>query len=140
MTTPAERLAAFFEGIELAHLGQLHDLYAPDARFKDPFNEVRGAAAIERIFRHMYEQVEAPRFAVTGRFERGCEAILLWRMDFGFRRGGARQTISGASHLRFDAQGRVQDHRDYWDPAEELYAKLPLLGALMRFLARRLRA
>ena len=25
-------------------------------------------------------------------------------------------------------------HRDYWDAAEELYEKLPLLGALMRWL------
>jgi hypothetical protein len=29
-------------------------------------------------------------------------------------------------------------HRDYWDAAGELYAKLPLVGPLMRFLARRM--
>jgi hypothetical protein len=34
----------------------------------------------------------------------------------------------------------VADHRDYWDAAEELYEKLPVLGALMRLLKRRLRA
>ncbi|MGO1254794.1 MAG: nuclear transport factor 2 family protein, partial [Alcaligenes aquatilis] len=27
--------------------------------------------------------------------------------------------------------------RDYWDAAEELYAKLPLLGLLMRWLRRK---
>jgi hypothetical protein len=27
-------------------------------------------------------------------------------------------------------------HRDYWDAAEELYEKLPVLGGLMRFLKR----
>ena len=31
-------------------------------------------------------------------------------------------------------------HRDYWDAAEELYEKLPLLGALMRWLKRRVNA
>ena len=36
--------------------------------------------------------------------------------------------------------GRVVAHRDYWDAAEELYEKLPVLGALMRLLKRRLRA
>jgi hypothetical protein len=30
----------------------------------------------------------------------------------------------------------VAVHRDYWDAAEELYEKLPLLGSLMRFLKR----
>jgi len=34
----------------------------------------------------------------------------------------------------------VTYHRDYWDTAEELYAKLPLLGGLMRLLRRRLAA
>jgi steroid delta-isomerase len=30
--------------------------------------------------------------------------------------------------------GKVVWHRDYWDAAEELYAKLPAIGWLMRFL------
>jgi hypothetical protein len=27
-------------------------------------------------------------------------------------------------------------HRDYWDAAEELYEKLPVLGGLMRWLKK----
>ena len=45
--------------------------------------------------------------------------------------------ILGASQLVFDAQGRVVLHRDYWDAAEELYEKLPVVGSLMRWLKRR---
>lgn len=41
------------------------------------------------------------------------------------------------SHLHWDAEGRTVMHRDYWDAAEELYEKLPLLGGLMRWLKRR---
>ena len=47
------------------------------------------------------------------------------------------QTIRGATHLRFAADGRVNLHRDYWDAAEELYEKLPVLGGVMRFLKQR---
>ena len=36
-----------------------------------------------------------------------------------------------------DAQGQVTLHRDYWDAAEELYEKLPVVGALMRWLKKR---
>jgi hypothetical protein len=36
-----------------------------------------------------------------------------------------------------DAQGLIVLHRDYWDAAEELYEKLPVVGALMRWLRRR---
>jgi hypothetical protein len=28
-------------------------------------------------------------------------------------------------------------HRDYWDAAEELYEKLPVLGSVMRWLKAR---
>ena len=46
------------------------------------------------------------------------------------------QTVRGASHLKFAADGRINFHRDYWDAAEELYEKLPLVGSLMRWLKR----
>jgi len=41
--------------------------------------------------------------------------------------------------LKFDAAGKVNYHRDYWDAAEELYEKLPLIGPLMRGLRRYVR-
>lgn len=132
------RLVAFYEGISEAALAQLASIYAADAWFKDPFNEVRGIAAITAIFRHMYQQVEDPRFVVGTSVLQGDDAFLTW--DFHFRMkgaGSAPHTIRGASHLRFAAGGAVCLHRDYWDAAEELYEKLPLLGALMRWLKRR---
>jgi len=46
------------------------------------------------------------------------------------------QRIQGVSQLELAADGRISLHRDYWDAAEELYEKLPLLGALMRWLKR----
>jgi hypothetical protein len=39
-----------------------------------------------------------------------------------------------------DEAGRITVHRDYWDAAEELYEKLPLVGRLMRWLKRRANA
>ncbi|MGA0584669.1 MAG: nuclear transport factor 2 family protein, partial [Castellaniella sp.] len=36
--------------------------------------------------------------------------------------------------------GLVSFHRDYWDAAEELYEKLPVLGRLMRWLRKTLSA
>jgi hypothetical protein len=47
------------------------------------------------------------------------------------------QVIRGGSHLLLAADGRIAEHRDYWDAAEELYEKLPLIGGLMRWLKAR---
>jgi ketosteroid isomerase-like protein len=127
----------FFETISPASVAQLTQIYTDDVFFKDPFNEVRGIAAVSHIFGHMFEQVDAPRFVVTTRVLQGDDAFLTWDFLFSMKRFARdEQCIHGATHLRFDADGRVCMHRDYWDAAEELYEKLPLLGAMMRGLKR----
>lgn len=130
------RVIALFEGLQVADLARLGDFYAADARFKDPFNDVCGLAAVTRIFGHMFEALGEPRFTVLQAIGGGDGVVLTW--DFDFRLGRRPLRIHGASHLVFDQGGRIVRHRDYWDAAEELYAKLPLLGALMRALRRRL--
>ena len=133
-----ERMVAFFESISPQTVReQLPAVYAPDAFFKDPFNEVRGHAAIAAIFAHMFEQVDQPRFVVTTRLVQGSQAFLTWDFLFRMKRFSKQeQCIRGATHIVFDSQGAVSVHRDYWDAAEELYEKLPVLGALMRWLKR----
>jgi steroid delta-isomerase len=132
-----ERAVVFFETLSLASTTQLATIYAADAWFKDPFNEVRGINAITGIFAHMFAQVNAPRFVVTTRIAQGNEAFLTWDFLFRMKRfSTVEQCIRGATHLKFDADGRVCFPRDYWDAAEELYEKLPVLGTLMRGLKR----
>ena len=132
-------VAAFFENLAPASVAQLPLYYAEDARFKDPFNEVQGLSAITHIFNHMYEALDAPHFVVTRNLVDGDEAFLTWDFKFRFKRFDTQrwQTVRGGSHLQFNAQGLVTLHRDYWDAAEELYEKLPLLGGVMRWLKAR---
>jgi steroid delta-isomerase len=138
-----DALVQFFETLSQGTVARIPDFYAEDARFKDPFNDVRGIAAIQRIFTHMFIQVSEPRFMVGERVvDPSGAAVLVWDFHFGVRVWGkARaQAIHGVSHLRFAAEGKVTSHRDYWDTGEELYMKLPVLGLLMRALRRRMAA
>ena len=132
-----QRVLRFYEGLREADLPHIAALYAPDARFKDPFNEVQGVPPIRAIFEHMFRTLREPRFVVRQALAQHDQCFLTWDFHFVPRRGGAAMTIHGATHLRFGADGRIALHRDYWDAAEELYAKLPLIGALMRWLKRR---
>lgn len=138
MNADVEALVAFYEGLSPGSIGRLRELYAADARFKDPFNDVRGVDAIERIFRHMFEQVDDPRFVVGTRIVQGRDAMLAWVFSFTTHRRA--MTVRGVTHMVFDDEGRVAEHRDYWDAAEELYAKLPVIGVVLGWLARRLAA
>ncbi len=131
------RTVHFFETFSKDTLQQLDLVYANDAFFKDPFNEVRGLPAIARIYRHMFEQVDGPRFVITKHVLQDGDAFLTWDFQFRMKRfSRSEQRIRGASHLRFNLDGKIEYHRDYWDAAEELYEKLPLLGTLMRWLKR----
>lgn len=134
-----ERVIRVFESLTPANVGELHTIYAPEARFADPFHTVQGIAAIEQVFRDMFTTLVHPRFVVTGAVQQGAQCVLLWEFHFRFRafRTQVDQSLPGSSHLRFDAQGRITHHQDYWDAAHGLYQKMPLIGAVMRWLRRR---
>jgi len=132
------RLVAAYEALRPDTVPALLALYDEEALFKDPFNEVRGQAAIGRIFAHMFQALAAPRFEVRVAVTEGDDAFLTWDFHFARRGQTERWTIRGATHLLYTPAGQVSVHRDYWDAAEELYAKLPLLGLMMRALQRRL--
>ncbi|MET0268495.1 MAG: nuclear transport factor 2 family protein [Duganella sp.] len=136
--TVLDPLLAWYAGITPQNLGRVGDFYAADARFRDPFNDVQGVAAIENIFRHMFASTEQPRFIIGERIEQGDQAFVTWRFVFILR--GTSYQVEGGSHLHFNADGLVAEHRDYWDAAEELLQKLPLVGAPIRWLRRRFRA
>jgi hypothetical protein len=133
-----QRVVSLYVGLTPDDLPLLGRVYSEQASFKDPFNDVQGLPAITAIFGHMFATLDAPRFAVAGSVVAGDDAFLTWDFRFNTRGTGARAlSIHGASHLRFGPDGRVLMHRDYWDAAEEIYEKLPLIGALMRWLKRR---
>jgi len=133
-----QNLAIFFETLTPQSVSQLATLYDAQATFKDPFNEVQGLPEIERIFRHMYVALDQPHFVITAQLVDGAQAFLTWEFRFRFKRFDTTtlQTVRGGSHVVFNQQGLVTLHRDYWDAAEELYEKLPVVGGVMRWLKK----
>ncbi len=77
------RIVALFEGLKREDVARLAEVYTPDARFKDPFNEVQGTAAIQCIFEHMFVALDEPRFVIRERIVQGQQCFLTW--DFLFR-------------------------------------------------------
>ena len=132
------KVVQFYEHMTPNSLTELPGIYAEQATFKDPFNEVRGLPAIHTVFSHMFETLTRPRFVVLNTMTQGDEAWITW--NFLIQRPQGEWSIHGATHLRYAEDGRIKQHRDYWDPAQELYARLPILGPLVRWLTRRLSA
>ena len=133
------KVVHFFETVSPQTINDITDLYEVNAYFKDPFNEVYGHEVIIAIFDHMFRQVATPRFIIKQSFLQESEAFIIWDFEFCLNGKTAQHSIHGSSHIRFNSAGKVEYHRDYWDAAEELYEKIPLLGSLMRFIKRRAR-
>jgi steroid Delta-isomerase len=133
-----DNIVTYFETLTEASVANLPDYYFEDAYFKDPFNEVRGVKYIQHIFAHMYTALDKPRFIITSRIVEDNTCFLVWDFKFYMKKYDKtkEQTIRGGSHLILNADGKIVSHRDYWDAAEELYEKLPVVGALMRWLKK----
>jgi limonene-1,2-epoxide hydrolase len=135
-----DQVTRFFETIARENIDRIDDLYGQDAYFKDPFNEVHGLKNIKAIFEHMFEQVDDPEFVITQSISQDNQTFLLWEFAYAIKGMHNRLHIHGGTHLRFDSEGKIVHHRDYWDAAEELYEKLPVLKYLMKFLRNRVRS
>ena len=128
-----------FETLHPARLNVLLDCFAEDAVFEDPFNRVQGRVAIERVFAHGFRQCPNLRFTIdeVAGVPDAAIALIVWR--FACQEAGGL-VLHGTSRVVFGADGLAQLHVDYWDPAAQLYERVPILGALMRFIRRRLAA
>jgi steroid delta-isomerase len=137
----AAQYADYFERMTPQTVDQLRALAAPDIRFKDPFNDVRGVERMERCMQAMFADATDVRFQVLDRAVNGATAYLRWRFWFKPKRlgGTVPWQVDGMSEVHFDAEGRVVEHIDHWDAASQFYARLPLLGALIRWVQGRLR-
>lgn len=136
--TPEERFIDFFTQLTPETLKQIDTIFAADAHFKDPFNDVTGLEAIRTVFIHMFATTERPRFKIKHFASQEQNLFIQW--DFWFGKNKKLWQIDGCSMVSFNEQGKVQEHIDYWDPAEQIYSKINLLRPLMNFLANKLKA
>ena len=122
----------FFEQMKREDLVRLPEFFSHQARFKDPFNDVTGIEQINKVFHHMFETLNAPKFVIDEAVLESDVAYIKWKFT------GAVNTkqlkLVGLSRVVFDEQGLVSEHIDYWDASEQFYMKLPIIGSILRFI------
>lgn len=136
MTDPLESYRDYLENLTPEGLARLSEHVAPDVRFKDPFNDVRGVTAMATVFRHMFENVPDVRFSVRNALAQDDFCLMTWRFEGTLR--GRPWHFEGASALRFAPDGRVAEHVDYWDAGENFYERLPIVSWLLKTIKKRL--
>ena len=137
MSSRFREIADWFEALTPLSLKSIDSVYDKLSSFRDPFNDIVGIDKIQAIYQHMFDQLVEPRFKVTRIVEQGLESFMAW--EFTFQLSGKSYRIAGCTHFVIDPDTRlVIIHRDYWDAAQELYEKLPVLGWVLQRLRKRL--
>lgn len=115
--TYAERL--FFDDT-LHTFGQLDDL----------------VAYMERTGAGLHQSIVEVQHVIRD----GADVYVRWTMEFKTRAVGRdiHSRSIGMTHLRFDEDGRVVLHQDFWDSGHGLYAHLPFVGFAVRRARRAL--
>lgn len=135
----AEAYADAFARLTPDTLDHLMALYADDVVFHDPFNDIVGKPKLRHLLADMFENVKSPAFQVLALYGEGRSYVLKWRFTGGMPVIGDVDFL-GLSEIELNEHGLVSAHIDYWDSGPEIYAKLPVLGAAVRFVRGKLSA
>ena len=141
---PTMDVAAFIaaaESLNQNSVQQLSAFYAEDCRFSDPFQTVQGRDQVQAVYRDMFEHLDQPRFSrvrvLAAPDPAGQEVMIGWDFEFSLAKGRPRQVIAGCSRLVLNADGKIQEHVDYWD-ASRLIQTFPLIGPVISWLRRKI--
>lgn len=109
-------------------------LYAKDAYFRDSFAELNSAEEIEAYFVRSALSVDECIYEMQDVAEHDGNYYFRWTMSLRLERykDQPADVSVGMTHVRFNKDGRVIFHQDYWDAAN-VYEKHPLSDGMIRF-------
>ena len=136
MQQACDNYRRYLETLRPETLPELQKYVSAEVHFQDPFNDVHGIDAMAEIFRHMFESVGQVKFTVYQAQATDRVGLFSWR--FVGQLFGKPWVFDGTSVVTFDDNGLVVAHIDYWDAAQNLSERLPLIGWLLAWLRRRL--
>ena len=117
-------------------------VYAADAYLDDTLVVHHGAAEIEAYFVKTSETMKSYQVTIDDVARSGDNYYVRWTMIFSAPAlsGGQPVHSIGISHIRFNREGRVEFHQDFWDSGKNFYAHLPVVGGAVGFVRKRLEA
>ncbi len=109
--------------------------YSDNVVFEDPTQKQQGLdaylAAQEGLLRRCDDVLLKPlAIAVDGK-----SAFVEWEM--GLKIKGIEFIYPGTSRLLFNDEGKIVDHRDYFDFVGPTFAPVPVVGGFVRWLYKR---
>lgn len=131
-------LVAYFADIPGADAAALDRIYDEAVEFWDPLHRdtpIRGRDALRAYFVRLNANVAAGGFEMHDVCEHRGRAYLHWTMRVTLKRPRKQIELQGCTRLAL-REGRVVEHRDFFDVGAMVYEQVPVLRGLTK-LARR---
>lgn len=110
-------------------------LYSESVHFVDPTQEHQGIEAYLKAQQGLIDRCDDVMLQAGSMAFAGDHAFVEWTM--GLRIRGIEFVYPGVSRLAFDSQGKIIDHRDYFDFIGPTFGPVPLLGPFVRWIYKR---
>ena len=126
----------------LAHLDdktaseETEKVYAPDAFLNDTLKTIHGSPDIRDYFIKTAQGLDGMKVVFDDVAVSGQNYYFRWTMDTRMKhlaRGQNIRTI-GVTLVRFDSEGRVVLHQDFWDSAQGVWDHVPVLGSFIQWI------
>lgn len=115
-------------------------VYSADAYLNDTLVTRHGAAEIEKYFLKTSEILTDSKVTIDDTSRSGGDHYIRWTMVISAPALSKGQPVHsiGMSQVRFNAEGKVTFHHDFWDSGQNFYGKLPVAGGIIGFIRKRL--
>ena len=135
-----ELFIKFLEGIGTPGSARAaSELYSENVHFSDALILTKDKQVIVKHFSDLEAAGNQVKVTMHQKLISGNEVFLVWSMEARFTpiRTERISDSLGVTHLRFDENGRVILHQDFWDSTEGFFRHIPVLGAVVNSVKRR---
>lgn len=135
-----ERLLGLFTNYNAEYLTEnVSKVYADEVYFRDAFHVMSDPVEIRDYFVRSLEALEACEFEFAEVAREGGDFYIRWNMRLKFKKAkdDEWEESLGMSHFRFNSQGQVIFHQDYWDPTDIVYRRIPIANRLIAYVKKK---
>lgn len=141
-TVAIENFKTFFSSFATDRIDLLlKKTYASDVYFNDTLKTIVDIDTLAHYLKESADAVEACRVEVIEVTRTAHDDhYFRWKMMIRFKRfkKGRDTWTVGMSHLRFNKEGLVVYHQDYWNATDGIFRHIPILGNMINAVIKRL--
>ena len=118
----------------------IREIYAENIFFNDTFRTIYNIDELINYMVHTAEMVKSTTVEILDTAYSGTDYYVRWVMvmEFEAKNKDIYSKSIGMTQLRFNSEGKITFHQDFWDNTEGFFQHLPYIGYFIRKVRNKL--